>query len=435
MINDGRVNAHEQHAEPHGGNRAYWNRVMLVEDGAQCTETKRDRGADGRAALDPQLVEHLPKAVQAAPDDKVPASAMPPTADNLRCHGVHVRGDGLAGIRLEVGDNADVEEEHAECNSDPHASRKENGDKAQESHPEERADGGIAVTAKRNVQVVTPPARKRDVPTTPEFRGALCLVRAVEVLRQAESHEEGDTDGDVRIAREVGIDLQRIGEKRNQVFYAREEERRIENAIDKVCREVVAQDNLLGKSVQNPEHGHAECSAGKEIRLVKLRHKLVCTHDRACDKLREERKVKAEIQNVIDSLDFTAVNVDAVAHRLEREERNAHREDNLIDERVCSEHGIACRREEVIDVKFDPSKVVKGVQEEVRILIVAEHQQVDDDDDYHQHLLFPLDLRFLDPLADEEVRYHAEDEDAHVASARFVIEEQAGSKEERVTEQ
>ena len=37
VINDGRVNAHEQHAEPHGGNRAYWNRVMLVEDGAQCT--------------------------------------------------------------------------------------------------------------------------------------------------------------------------------------------------------------------------------------------------------------------------------------------------------------------------------------------------------------------------------------------------------------
>ena len=83
---------------------------------------------------------------------------MPPTADNLRCHGVHVRGDGLAGIRLEVSDNADVEEEHAECNADPHASRKENGDKAQESHPEERADGRVSVTAKGNVQVVTPPA-------------------------------------------------------------------------------------------------------------------------------------------------------------------------------------------------------------------------------------------------------------------------------------
>ena len=273
------------------------------------------------------------------------------------------------------------------------------------------------------------------MPTTPEFRGALGFVRAVEVLRQAESHEEGYANGDVRIAREIGVNLERICEKCDEVFKAGEQKRRIENAIDKVCREVVAQDNLLGKSVQTPEHGHAESAAGEEIRLVKLRYEFVRTYNRACHELREKREVKAEIQNVIDSLDFTAVNVDAVAHRLEREERNAHREDNLIDERVCSEHGIACRREEVIDMQFDAGKVVKGVQEEVRILIVAEHQQVDDDDDYHQHLLFPLDLRFLDPFANEEVRYHAEDEDAHIASARLVIEEQAGSKEERVAKQ
>ena len=85
-----------------------------------------------------------------------------------------------------------------------------------------------------------------------------------------------------------------------------------------------------------------------------------------------------------------AVNVDAVAHRLEREERNAHREDNLIDEGMRAEHGVACGREEVIDVQFDAGKVVQRIQEEVRVFIIAEHEQVDDDDDNHQQLLFPF---------------------------------------------
>ena len=207
MINDGRVDAHEKHAEPHGRNGAYRNRVVLVEDGTQCKESKSNRGADGCAALDPELVEHLAKAVQTAPDDKVPASAMPPTADNLRCHSVHVRGNRLAGFRLEVSKNGDVDKENAKCDADPHAARKEDGHKAQESHPEERADGCVPVTAKGDVQVIAPPARKRDVPTTPEFGRALSLVRAVEVLRQTEAHQKCNANSNVRVTREVGVNL------------------------------------------------------------------------------------------------------------------------------------------------------------------------------------------------------------------------------------
>ena len=207
VIDDGRVDAHEKHTEPHGGNGAYRNRVVLVENRAQSKETKSNRCTDGCAAFHPELVEHLSKTIQTAPDDKVPACAMPPTADNLRCHGVHVRGNRLAGFRLEVCKNCDVDKENAKCDADPHASRKEDCHKAQESHPEERADGCIPVTAKGDVQVIAPPARKRDVPTAPEFGRALCLVRAVEVLWQAEAHEEGYANSDIRVTREVGVNL------------------------------------------------------------------------------------------------------------------------------------------------------------------------------------------------------------------------------------
>ena len=166
-----------------------------------------------------------------------------------------------------------------------------------------------------------------------------------------------------------------------------------------------------------------------------MRYKLVCTHNRASYELREEREVKAEVQNVVYSLDLTAVNVNAVTHRLEREERNTHREDNLIDQRMRTEHGVACGSKEVVNVEFDAGKVIKSIQEEVRVFIIAEHQQVDNHDYNHQKFLFPLFFCFLNPLADEEVCYHAEDEDAHVAAARLVVEEQARRKQERVAEQ
>ena len=435
LENDGDVDAYENDAEPYGGNRAYRNGEVLVDNGAHGEKEEGDACAYVGAALDPNLVEHLAKAVQTAPDDEVPTRSVPPTAHNLGGHGVHVRGDELAGIGLEVGVNGDVEEEEAEGDSDPDASGKENGDRAQEGHPEERTDGCVAVTAQGNVQVIAPPTGKADVPTAPEFRGALCLVRAVEVLRQAESHEEGNADGDVRVSGKVCVNLQRVGEEGNQVFKAGEQERRIENAVHEVCREVVAQDNLFGKTVQNPEHGHAESPAGEEILLVELRNELVGTHNRACDELREECEVESEVENVFDGLDFSAIDVDAVTHRLEREERNAHGQNNRIDERMRVEHLVACGSEEVVDVEFYAGEVVEGVEEEVGILVVAQHQKVYEYNEYHQEFLFPFRLCRFNPLADEEVRNDAENKDADVTAARLVVKEKARGEQECVSQQ
>ena len=99
------------------------------------------------------------------------------------------------------------------------------------------------------------------------------------------------------------------------------------------------------------------------------------------------------------------------------------------------EHCIACGGKEVVNVELNAGKVVKCVQEEVRVFIITEHQQVDNHDYNHQKFLFPLDLGFLDPLADEEVRQYAENQDANVTTACLVVKEQACSEEERIAQQ
>ena len=87
------------------------------------------------------------------------------------------------------------------------------------------------------------------MPTAPEFRGGERLVGAVEVLRQAKTHEECNTDGDVGVTREVRIHLQRVGKKGYQVFEAGKKEWGVENAVHEIGGEVVTQDNLFGKAV------------------------------------------------------------------------------------------------------------------------------------------------------------------------------------------
>ena len=273
------------------------------------------------------------------------------------------------------------------------------------------------------------------MPTTPKFGGGERLVGAVEVLRQAETHQEGDADGDVGVAGEVGVNLQRVREQGDKVFKSREQERRVENAVNEIGGEVVAQDNLLGKSVQNPEDGDAKGAAGQKVLAVKLRNELVGANDRACDQLREEREVETEIENVLDGRNLAAVNVDTVADRLEGEERNTYGQDDGVYEGIRAKQLVAGGGEEIVDVELDTGKVVKGVQEEVGILIVAEYKQVNNNDDDHPELLFPMLFGALNPFADKEVRNNAEYQDAHIAAARLVVEEHTGRKQEGVAKQ
>ena len=152
-----RVNAREEYAEVGRGNRENGRMRLLEDNRARGEQNERGNRAEFEAALAPNLVEYLAKTVQAAPNNKVPAGTVPPTAHNLGGHGVHVGGNELARFGPKVGDNRNVGEQEPKHNAHEHAARKHNGHKAQERHPEIRAHGGVAVTAQRNVEVVAPP--------------------------------------------------------------------------------------------------------------------------------------------------------------------------------------------------------------------------------------------------------------------------------------
>ena len=314
---EGCLEAAQMVEHPHGGAYEY----DQCPDEEHIEHRSRDRGLknikgqayetyDERPDIDiaafPEPVDQHSETVQTAPDHKVPAGSVPQTAKEHRVHPVDVRDQFLA-VFLAEGD-----QKCQHCRNDQNHSENPpvlGQSRGQESDSEDdriRAECAIAVASKRDVKIVLKPFGKGNMPPLPELSGVAGLIRRIEVLRQIETHQHSDTGGDVSVPGEVGIDLKRVAEESRKVLETGVKQRVLENPVTEIHSQIVAQNQLLGKSVQNPENRDTELSAAKEERFVKLREKLFGAHDRAGHKLRKETQVEAEIPEVLDRADCPA---------------------------------------------------------------------------------------------------------------------------------
>ena len=84
---------------------------------------------------------------------------------------------------------------------------------------EEKDDDGVEVACtlpaggvgEGEVDVVAEPVGEGDVPAAPEVGDVEGLVGAVEVVGDGEAEEEAEAHGDVGVAGEVEVDLERVG--------------------------------------------------------------------------------------------------------------------------------------------------------------------------------------------------------------------------------
>ena len=312
---------------------------------------------------------------------------MPKAAKEHRVHPVDVRDEFLAVFPAE----SDQKCQH--CRNDQNHSENPpvlGQSRGQESDAEDdriRAECAIAVASKRDVKIVLKPFGKGNMPPLPELSGVAGLVRRIEVLRQIETHQHRDTGGDVSVPGEVGIDLKRVAEQGRKVLESCVKKRVLEDPVTEIHGQIVAQDQLLGKSVQNPENRDPELSATKEERLVKLREELLGPHYRACDELREEAEIESEIPEIADRRDRPAGDIHHIADGLEDEERDADRQEDRVDaERLRAGKLVSYDRKPVFHNEFRPEKVVHHISHEVGVLVVAQKRQVHNHTQCHNSL-------------------------------------------------
>ena len=62
---------------------------------------------------------------------------------------------------------------------------------------------GDPITAKRDINIISEPASKRNMPASPEFRNTGGNIGIIKVLIKIKSQHFSQTDGHIRIAAEV----------------------------------------------------------------------------------------------------------------------------------------------------------------------------------------------------------------------------------------
>ena len=225
------------------------------------------------------------------------------------------------------------------------------------------------------------------------------------------------------VAGEVGIDLQGVAEEGGEVLEARVEQRILEDAVAEVDGNIVAQDQFLRQAVHNPEDSDAEPAAAQVIGLVQLRNEFAGAHNRAGDALREETQVEAEIEEVPNRVNLAPLDVDDVADGLEGEERDADRKED------------APAGEDVLHEKIRSQHAVHQVGEEIGVLVIAEHQQVDRDAQDENRLPEAFAAGAPHAPCREVVVDDDEDQQGQVHPARLVIEKERRAEEPAVADE
>lgn len=121
------------------------------------------------------------------------------------------------------------------------------------------------------------------------------LYGALKLRGKWKPSKEGDADGHVAVATEVAVDLHGITIHTQQIFEATVESGVVEDAVDEVETDVVADDSLFEQSDHDEVDATGEHLAGDDDGFAYLWGKVGGAHDGAGHELGEERYVEGVV--------------------------------------------------------------------------------------------------------------------------------------------
>ena len=158
-------------------------------------------------ATGPEAVNQHSETVKTTPDHEVPARPMPKTSEKHRIHPVNVGDKLFTPVLLECDQQGYHSGQYQYAAEDPPASGQGGCEEGYSENDSIGTESAVAVASKRYIQIILKPFGERYMPSFPELSGVLGLIGGIEILGEIESHQHGDSGGDVGVAGEVGIDL------------------------------------------------------------------------------------------------------------------------------------------------------------------------------------------------------------------------------------
>ena len=201
----------------------------------------------------------------------------------------------------------------------------------------------------------------------------------VEVLHQPEAQHLGRTDCDVRVAREVRVDLHGEADRREQQGRPG---RVVDIAVHRVhvCRHAVGDDDLEEQAPRDELEAGRHPAVVKPMVRLELGQEVLRPFNRSCDQLWKEDDEQRVGDEVPLCLEVATVHVNQVAHRLKGIEGDA----DWQGERGKRQSGHSRKPVVVLEEEEDREVQDEGGGEEeplpARIPLHAEACEVGDDD-------------------------------------------------------
>ena len=174
-------------------------------------------------------------------------------------------------------------------------------------HPASPAD---PVASHGNVHIVPEPAAKAHMPPAPEFRNTFGHVGIIKIFQEVETKHSAKTDGHIRIAGKIKIDIQRECDgvhpvKQDGRFAAFPEQLHQQS-------KVIRQDHLFAEAHQETAQtaGHVFPAVGTAFQFPGHVH---IADNGASNQLGKQGHIGAEGDGVFLGLGITSVDVDGIA--------------------------------------------------------------------------------------------------------------------------
>ena len=160
------------------------------------------------------------------------------------------------------------------------------------------------------------------MPSSPEIRGVGGEIGKVKIDSDVESQKLGDASRDIRVSREVAIDLYRVGIDADQSFCSSPGPVGGEECVDH-RGDIVGNIDLLKKAPRNQPDPFPILVRGNHTRLADLRQQARGSLDGSRQQEREETDEESKIEEIVLGFQVAFIELNDVGHLLEREERNA----------------------------------------------------------------------------------------------------------------
>ena len=158
---------------------------------------------------------------------------------------------------------------------------------------------------------------------------------------------------------------------------------------------------------------------------MQLLHKFHGPHDGTGHQLGEKAEIEAEIQEIPNGLYLPSLHIHHIAHGLEGEEGDTHRQDDgVYAENTGPREHIQPLSQHIVHLQRQAEEVVHEVCEEVRILEIRQDAQVYHHADGGEGRSAFLSLDAVQPLGSQVVIDNDEYQQSQKNATGLVIEEQ-----------